>query len=236
MVLVCHKHDFIFLKTRKTAGTSVEMALETLCVPPGQKITEYRPVQKSEYGIVGSRGDDYKLTGLNKLRRPWDWRNHQTASFVYRMIGKKFWDQCTKITSVRNPFDRMVSHYHYVTNYHGNTETDFDSIRAAFRNFCHSNRWSDDRRIVHLKDKFIIDHAVRFENMVDDLETIARKLDLPLETHALPVTKSMAKTRKKYDVPDYYDNDLIELVKKRMSWVFDHFDYPLEPQPKNTPA
>ncbi len=56
MALVCYKHRFIFLKTRKTAGTSVEMALEPLCVPPGTEIREHRSMIKTRYGIVAHRG------------------------------------------------------------------------------------------------------------------------------------------------------------------------------------
>ncbi len=236
MVLVCHKHPFIFLKTRKTAGKSVEMALETLCVPPGQAITEPRPYQNSEYGIIGRRGDRYKLKGWRRPLRLWEWRNHQSAAFVYRKIGQEEWDKRRKITSIRNPFDRMVSYYHFITRKDPNAPTEFSQIRSAFAEFCKSRRWRDDRRVVHLNGKFIIDHAVRLEHMADDLKQIASALELPLDPSAIPVTKSMAKSRKAYDVPDYYDQDVIDVIKSRMAWVFDHYDYPTEPQPKFAPA
>ena len=32
-MIISHEHKFIFLKTRKTAGTSVELALRQLCGP-----------------------------------------------------------------------------------------------------------------------------------------------------------------------------------------------------------
>ena len=35
MVLVSHAAEFIYMKTRKTAGTTVEMYFERFCVPPG---------------------------------------------------------------------------------------------------------------------------------------------------------------------------------------------------------
>jgi len=32
-MIISHEHKFIFLKTRKTAGTSIELALSHLCGP-----------------------------------------------------------------------------------------------------------------------------------------------------------------------------------------------------------
>ena len=41
MTLVSHRKRFIFLKTHKTAGTSVEVALEPLCAPNGAVTGEH---------------------------------------------------------------------------------------------------------------------------------------------------------------------------------------------------
>lgn len=234
MVLVCHNHPFIFLKTRKTAGTSVEMVLEQLCVPPGTAITEHHPASFTEFGIVGRRGDDYKPRGLKRLMRFREWRNHQSAAFVHRMLGDEAWAAHPRITSVRNPFDRTVSYFYYKLSTMGEQigDTNFEAVRRRFSEFVRGKRWHDDREIVFLKGRYIIDHAVRFEHMADDLRAIAAKLDLPLDRGSIPVTKSTSGARKTHDVPEYYDQGLVEIVKSRMSWVFDHFDYPLEPQPK----
>ncbi|MBC8051351.1 MAG: hypothetical protein H7X92_14570, partial [Chitinophagales bacterium] len=40
-MILCHEHKFIFLKTRKTAGTSVECALSAFCGPE-DVITPFR--------------------------------------------------------------------------------------------------------------------------------------------------------------------------------------------------
>ena len=41
-MIASHQHRFIFLKTRKTAGTSVEIALSKVC-GPDDIITEISP-------------------------------------------------------------------------------------------------------------------------------------------------------------------------------------------------
>lgn len=236
MVLVCHDHPFVFLKTRKTAGTSVEMVLESLCVPPGQEIVEFRPTQKSEHGIVGARGP-FVFKGWKQIFRHFEWRNHQSAAFVRRMIGRKEWDARAKITTVRNPFDRMVSYFNYSRRVKKLPAfADFSDARAAFQDFCHSRAWRDDRKIVHINGKFIIDHTVRFENLDGDLRSLAQKLDLPLRLDELPRTKVAGARSNAKDIPDYFDPALVEFIKTRLSWVFDHYDYPLEPQPRYAAA
>lgn len=230
MVLVCHKHEFIFLKTRKTAGTSVEMVLEKLCLPEGSESVELRPASVTEYGVVGRRGLKHKPYGWHRPLRLTEWSDHIAASSVKRRIGTKAWNRYRKFTTVRNPFDRMVSYFHFQQR--PDSSEEFSSIRAHFHNYVRQCKWRNDRRVVQVNGRFIIDRAIRFEALANDFRDLVVEENLPVDPNGMPMTKSMAKSRKKYDVPDYYDKELIELVKKRMSWVFDHFDYPLEPQPK----
>lgn len=90
MVMIRHTHRFIFLKTRKTAGTSVEMALQPLCTPPGRPITEQTPAIESRFGVVGRRH-----MPRGPLARPtfWrkDWYNHRPAAQVAQALGPETW-------------------------------------------------------------------------------------------------------------------------------------------------
>ena len=47
-VIASHQHRFIFLKTRKTAGTSVEIALSKVC-GPDDIITEISPEDQAAW-------------------------------------------------------------------------------------------------------------------------------------------------------------------------------------------
>lgn len=55
MALVSYKHNFVFIKTHKTASTSAEMFLEPFCARPGHMVTMTSPPRESEYGIIGCR-------------------------------------------------------------------------------------------------------------------------------------------------------------------------------------
>lgn len=219
MVLVSKKHAFIFLKTRKTAGTSIEMLLEPYCARPGHRVTEQTKAKTSRYGVIGSR----KL-GTKTARWPWQtaWHNHMTAEAVRNGLGNRRWSRYRKITAVRNPFDRMVSQFCWRQK--RNARLDRDALRAGFRKHV-LGRWPNDYNLTHIDDNFVPDAAIRYEHLHEDIRQLADKLGLELNPDTLPITKDRKDVRRGLSVPEFYDEELIETVRKRMDWVFRHFDY-----------
>jgi hypothetical protein len=230
MVLVSHEHEFVFLKTRKTAGTSVEMLLEPYCAPDNHIVTEKTPCIVSPKGVVGSRLIPEKRTDrFDPFRRKW--RNHMPAAKVKKYLGRSRWDRYRKVTTVRDPFDRMVSFFHFRYHHSPILRGDFSDLRKAFQDYVTSQEWDDDTEIVTVSDDVIIDRVVRYERLREDLLEVGRDLGLRLQPDTLPLTKSTASTRKSYAVPDYYDARSVEVVRRRLWWLFDHFGYPTTPWP-----
>lgn len=234
MVLVCHEHKFIFLKTHKTASTSVEMLFEPFCAPPGHVVTEATRAKLSDEGIIGRRLIRPHKFDPRRFFRV-DWRNHMTAAQVYEQVGPDIWNEYRKFTTVRNPFDRVVSHFHYRSGIKNLSKMEFSEIRQHFQRWVFKKDWVDDSKIGMLNGKCIIDHAIYFENMRDDILKVAGLLGVPISTEDLTTTKSTAKSRKNYAPADYYDQKSADHVRKKMAWVFDNFDYSPElPEPQTT--
>lgn len=225
-MLVSHRNRFIFLKTRKTAGTSVEMALEPYCAPDiAAPITEAVNATECEHGIIGTRKiPRKKLTGLNAK-----WFNHMSAEAIAEQVGRATFFEYTRVTTVRNPFDQLVSRCHWQMHQGRGSYSNFDDLRAYFRNLILNTNWPDDREIVHLDGEYIVDLAVRFEHMRDDLQRIAESLGVDTDYLRLPHTKDTSNARRGYAVAEYYDPDMIDIVRKRMEWVFDQFEYAEQP-------
>jgi hypothetical protein len=57
-MIISHEHKFIFLKTKKTAGTAIEAALSELC-GPSCVITPYR--EESEEDRKGRPPQNYRI-------------------------------------------------------------------------------------------------------------------------------------------------------------------------------
>jgi hypothetical protein len=230
MVMVSHVNKFIFMKTRKTAGTSIEMYLEPFCAPPGHVVSEKTATIATEYGIVGERfkgGEGERAAGI-------DLRNHASASSVRDTVGNDAWQNYTRVTSVRNPFDRMVSQFYWIKRHKAEKlqTKPFEKIKARFRSFVLAERSANDRDVVYIDDSFVIHEAIRYENMLGDLTRLADKLGFDPSATQLPMTKETAGLRQGRGFWEYYDDDeTIAAVRKQLAWVFDHYDYPTIPQP-----
>lgn len=228
MVLVSHKKEFVFLKTRKTAGTSTEMLLETFCAPSGHAVSEATPAVVGCSGIIGRRLYESPLNLPDpESRQVQDWYNHMPAREVAQRLGPTIWSRYTKVSCVRNPFDRTVSMFHWRLQW-GKIEPEPDDLPRLFRAFVETD-WPDDREVVMIDDKIVVDEFIRYESLYKDLAALAEKLALDIELSKLPHTKNLKEKRTFYSFAELYDRRSIDIVRDRLRWVFDHFGYPDEP-------
>lgn len=237
MVMVSHTHEFIVLKSRKTAGTSIEMAFEPLCGPPRAEITEATPARVTAQGIIGRRvlGRPFHVKLFQKLGLPFvtDWSNHMTAAQVRAALGAEKWGRYRKITSIRNPFDRAVSSFHWQDSVRGvPADQDFATVRARFTDWVVRTRPDSDKDVLFLDGAFVGDLAIRFEHLAEELQKVYNMFD----PNAGPIQVYHAKdagSRRKHPVPEYFTEDSIAIVREHSGWVFDRFGYPDIPQDRS---
>jgi hypothetical protein len=125
-MILSHEHRFIFLKTRKTASTSIEIALSSIC-GKDDIITPLTPEDEKVRKSLGYRGPQnlngyfkhYSLKDWGKffLKRNWQFvKNHATALEVKDHIPSEVWNNYFKFCFERNPFDKVISHMDYRFN------------------------------------------------------------------------------------------------------------------------
>lgn len=140
-MIISHKHRFIFIKTEKTAGTSIEMALAAVCGPQDIITPVVHPEDRH---VIASAGDairppqNYHIP-LNKWRlREWgqtfktgtwpQFYNHIGAGEIRQLIASDVWDNYYKFCFERNPWDKVVSYYYWWRK----LEKDYQQDGAAF--------------------------------------------------------------------------------------------------------
>ena len=181
-MIISHEHKFIFLKTKKTAGTSIEAALSELC-GPSDVITPYR--EESERDRKGRGPQNYRIEHPLKPQRPL-WRKllmrperyyhhsvgfyeHMPASVVRAYVGEAIWRSYFKFAFDRNPWDRQVSWYLY--------KTKSKRVRPSFERFMSSRAraYVSNYAIYTLDGSLAVDFVGRYESLEEDLK---RALDL----------------------------------------------------------
>ena len=148
-MLVSHGHRFIFLSNRKTASTSIEIALSSLCrrgdiITPfaaDEQLRRERGYVKPQNYIPWNNKLHYlRFAGLlpvlkhrlGPIRKKIGFHSHMTAAEVLKYLPLKTWDQYYKFCFVRNPWDRVLSDYHWVSR-DASTKPSLDEFIASAR-------------------------------------------------------------------------------------------------------
>ncbi len=192
-MIISHKHKFIFIKTNKTAGTSIEIGLSKFC-GPDDILTPQDPVDeatRTELGYTGPQNNPPKihirnvekiLRGRPVSRRFYD---HIGASEICKHIAPDLWNSYYKICFERNPWDRVISAYYWQ-----NKNTDARPAMDAYLDSVGITKLKKSGIGLYTIDgKVVVDKICRFEDMAGELEAFRQHVGLP-EPVELPRAKS----------------------------------------------
>jgi hypothetical protein len=231
-MLISHRHRFVFIKTIKTAGTSVEGLLEPFCCPPGHVVQHWTPTLVSEHGVVGRRWPQND-------RPDYGYYNHMPAGAIQKRLPE--FEHYTRITCVRDPYDRAISHFHFLHEalpprgqmpleeaiaLHGAGEA--EALRARFLSFIEQCSYNESG-ILCIDGTLAVNRWLRYEALVPDLEQLVADLNLPLAgsvAAALPRFKQNRFGRS--DLPPleaYLSPEAVALINARSPLSFSTFGY-----------
>lgn len=229
VVIISHRHKFIFIKTRKTAGTSLQEALATVCGP--DDVVTPTGIWDGAYGPRNFRGfvnpipylldrprrhDVDRILHRMKIReRIFD---HMYLYELYRLKESRAWRGYYTFCVERNPWDKVVSRYFWRYKDRVETRPDFESFVAKLRDVSDFDLYSLDRRTV------AADYVGRYEDMAGALATIGKAIGCEIP---MPGQRN-AGTRASRDFHDIYTPASRDRVATMFAREIDAFGYRFE--------
>ena len=202
-MIASYAHNYIFIKTGKVAGTSVEMALSRFCGPrdiitpiyPPDEIERKPPARHAQnfstdpalerhHADLADKGDRTELWKvLHELKGVSIYTNHMAAREIREKVGEQFWRNAFKFTIERHPYERVISTALWlIYDYSGTVDVSSAvvnrAINASIDMLTPGTQYKIDGQIA-------VDRILRYENLVEDLASVADRvggdvsLDLP---------------------------------------------------------
>lgn len=182
-MIVSHENGLIFIKTRKAASTSIEIALSAHAGPK-DIISPISPTDESErqrLGFAGARNCELPLFAATlrdmarfaiKYRSLPKFYDHMSAYALRKAVGEPIWRSYYKFTFERNPFDKAVSLYYWNTRNQKYRPSLDEFILDA--DPCQLSNW----HLYSLAGEPAVDFVGAYENLESDLRKVFYRLDL----------------------------------------------------------
>lgn len=227
-MIVSHSRRFIFIKSAKTAGTSLEAALSNFC---------------SGTDVVTPLGDyefnrDETGRWLHRAMNADGFEQHDWGVTIRDKVGSAVWNEYFKFSIARNPWDRVVSLFTWKARNDpefkagkaagsddlADPELRLRQLRRRFAEFV-KGAWQTNDRFYLIDGKCCVDFVIRYETLADHVQEVCRRLGIPAID--LPRLKSGFKPGQ-FHYSQYYDEESEAIVAERHSNDIRLFGYRFE--------
>jgi hypothetical protein len=194
-MIISHKHKFIFLKTRKTAGSSIEKYL-------------YRYLGPDDI-CTGSPRD-----GTPRLNAPTD-DGHVSWKYIKNNFSFE-WQNYYKFAVERNPWDKVVSYYYWYQKIKPG------KVKNGFYYFLKDTKFAslNDWKLYTNNNTIVVDDLIPYEKLHSKLH----KIQIPYNNELL-TTFVKNETRKNKDYKELYNPITADIVRQNFLNVIEHFEY-----------
>lgn len=181
-MIISHKYEFIFIKNRKIAGTSIETYLNkyksehdifTPLNPPveGHMSQNYKGLFNPLNEILSNANSSTAaFSDFFKGRKFW---SHIPARLIKARIPNDVWDNYYKFCIERNPWDKTLSHF-FMWKEWRNSINNLDDYFA-------NGIFPKDLQRYTLDGKIAVNKIVKYENLSQELSEVFDELGIPWE-------------------------------------------------------
>jgi hypothetical protein len=178
-MIISHSRKFIFIKSTKTAGTSLEAALSNFC--EGDDVV----TPLGDYRHNRDENGDW----IHRSMNPGDFAQEEAAASVRKKVGEAVWNGYFKFSIARNPWDRAVSSFSWhkrrdegpkkrLIHRLGVPFDEFGEMKKAFARFVGSELKTNDRFYL-IDDELCVDYVIRYERLSEGFAEVCARIGVP---------------------------------------------------------
>ena len=206
-MLISDSHQFIFLRMRKVASTSMKTILLPMCLPrPAGKIAHLKSRAWLEW-------DYHKYV----------FRAHDDIRAAQKRMPEESFKQYFKFAFVRNPWDRLVSEYNFLLERpaHGRHKkvTKLDGFKQFIQMQIPRNDAYQTNMLCDKQGNLLMDFVGKLENLDHDWKIVCKQIGIPYQQ------LQRKNTSQHQHYQDYYDTEIRRLVARHWSREIDLFEY-----------
>lgn len=187
-MIVSHARKFIFIKSTKTAGTSIEAALSQFC--GGNDVV----TPLGDYRHNRDENGDWVHRSMN----PGDFAQEEPALSIRAKVGEAVWSDYFKFSIARNPWDRAVSSFSWhnrrregqkrgLLQHLGLPIDEVAMMKRDFTRFVRTELKTNDRFYI-MDDQLCVDFVIRYESLEAGFAEVCKRIGVAAVT--LPRLKS----------------------------------------------
>lgn len=231
-MIISHRYKFIFIKTHKTAGSSMEMALGPLC-GPDDIVT---PMESNADTGIPRNFHEETLLGRTYAKsrlfrkclhrhspRLGGWfYEHMPASRVRQLVSEEVWTSYHKFCFERNPWEKVVSYYNWKKFGQEKRMPDFKTWVME-----KTHRLPRDASLYFEDEQCLMDEVLDYRGFIEKFVALCERLGIPFNGE-MPREKTNIMSRM-FDFRTFYDDECREKVASEFHREIKLMDYSSDP-------
>ena len=187
-MIISKKHKFIFLKSSRVSGTTMQFSLSTQChredlILFNSNFNKIKVKVKKKFNIknpsffvtnifflpefILKSNSSFLLKKLSTFYIKNLKSEHIQAKKVKKLLNKSDFKKYFKFTIVRNPYDQFESYFYH-------------SKSTDFKNFCKRNAvkfFYKEKKIISINNKLVADKVLKYEDGFKNIMFLKKKFN-----------------------------------------------------------
>lgn len=232
-MIISHKYKFIFLRTKKTAGSSLEVFLSQFCGPKDIITLDDAEAEKMklEKGVLSKnyllpffeyKINDWKifLRNLSRKKVRYKYYNHMNAEELKNILNTKIWNDYYIFCFERNPYEKALSAYLYHLKTYNLNQSNY-----SFDIFLDEHDYYKNFHRYTINGKIAVDQVYDYKNINNSIDKLLKRIGIYTKEN---IPHAKAHNIKRVHYSKYFDENKKNIVFNNCKLEIEKFGYNFE--------